>query len=115
MAVGDQFADPRAALGCQISDLDAAAANHGDGARVGGVLWLGLEFDGLTWCAKLDFESPTWTPLIGKVGADDSQGKGGEGQLVRKFKVQRARQMFDSIVPNDDADRPQLLHGEGGG
>ena len=39
-ALADELPNTPAALGGQVADLDAALAEHGDGARIGGVVRL---------------------------------------------------------------------------
>ena len=84
LAVAQGSGDHAAALGRQVSDLDAADAEDGNGARICGVVGLGDELDRLTWLAELDLEAPARAALVGIVGADDGEGEGRAGHEQRE-------------------------------
>src|SRR5690606_1105365 len=72
-ALADQLADPATALGGEIAELNAAAAEHSHGARVSGVLRFGDQLYRLAWFAERELEASGGAALVGVVGADDGE------------------------------------------
>lgn len=81
-ARANQRADAPGALGGEVSDLDTPAGIDRDGARIGGVVRLGAEFDRLAALADGQFEAARRPAFVGVVGADYGEGEGGEGQAA---------------------------------
>lgn len=82
-ALANELAQPGCALCSEVADLDAASAEDRHSAGICRVRRLWAKLYWLARFAYREFEAAGGAALVGVVGADDGEGKGGEGQGCR--------------------------------
>ncbi|CDO37617.1 hypothetical protein SPHV1_370004 [Novosphingobium sp. KN65.2] len=73
--LSNHFPDPAAPFGIDVSELDAARAINCHSPRVGGIVRLKPELDGLSWLTHRNLEAARRATLVLIIGTDNGEGK----------------------------------------